>query len=288
MESRFAGSDSLHPSIFSNPNERLTWGWDPAATARPSRCTGACMPASFAAAASDAIPIHGVTPVTVDAVLEGLPPSARAFAAASGFDPKPGRHLVLPGADGAIAAYCSDWWRPRSAASIRFFPVGCPLRCPRGITGSPGRGPRPRSPRSAGRSPPIVSAGTKAGPVEGAVLCLPPDVDEASLARTVEAVTLRARPRQHAGERPRPRRPGGGGCWPLAGRHGAETRVVRGEALREGFPLIHAVGLAAAEPPRLVDLTWGAPDAPMVTLGRQGRHLRHRRPRHQARERDGG
>jgi leucyl aminopeptidase len=40
-----------------------------------------------------------------------------------------------------------------------------------------------------------------------------------------------------------------------------------GEALiDQGFPLIHAVGRAAAQAPRLIDLLWGAADAPKLTL----------------------
>ncbi|HVL21441.1 MAG TPA: leucyl aminopeptidase family protein [Amaricoccus sp.] len=54
----------------------------------------------------------------------------------------------------------------------------------------------------------------------------------------------------------------------LAGRHGARHRVVRGgAALRaENLPMIEAVGAAAAEPPRLLDLLCGREDAPKVTL----------------------
>ena len=58
----------------------------------------------------------------------------------------------------------------------------------------------------------------------------------------------------------------------LAARHGAEVRVTRGEAeLRAGnLPMIAAVGAAAVEPPRLLDLTWGREDAPKVTLVGKG------------------
>ena len=38
---------------------------------------------------------------------------------------------------------------------------------------------------------------------------------------------------------------------------GATTAVTVGEALRDGFPAIHAVGRAAAQAPRLIDLSWG-------------------------------
>src|SRR6185437_6046576 len=70
----------------------------------------------------------------------------------------------------------------------------------------------------------------------------------------------------------------------LAERFGAEVRIVMGEDLAAGFPLIAAVGAAAAEAPRLVDFTWGRADG---DAGRQGRGFRHRRHRHQARQRHG-
>jgi leucyl aminopeptidase len=56
----------------------------------------------------------------------------------------------------------------------------------------------------------------------------------------------------------------------LAARNGAECRCVLGDALREGFPAIHAVGQASASAPRLVDFTWGNPAAPKVTLVGKG------------------
>ena len=57
----------------------------------------------------------------------------------------------------------------------------------------------------------------------------------------------------------------------LAMSHGADIGVITGEALlTHNFPLIHAVGRASPRAPRLVDLTWGAPDAPKVTLVGKG------------------
>jgi leucyl aminopeptidase len=57
----------------------------------------------------------------------------------------------------------------------------------------------------------------------------------------------------------------------LAGRHGATVSVIAGEALLEqDFPMIHAVGRAAAEAPRLIDLAWGPATAPRLTLVGKG------------------
>lgn len=56
----------------------------------------------------------------------------------------------------------------------------------------------------------------------------------------------------------------------LARANGAEGRCISGDALREGYPAIHAVGQASAVGPRLVDFTWGDPAAPKVTLVGKG------------------
>ncbi|MBW8638081.1 leucyl aminopeptidase family protein [Hoeflea sp. WL0058] len=51
----------------------------------------------------------------------------------------------------------------------------------------------------------------------------------------------------------------------------ASVEVISGDALLESnFPMIHAVGRASAQAPRLIDMTWGKPDAPKVTLVGKG------------------
>jgi leucyl aminopeptidase len=57
----------------------------------------------------------------------------------------------------------------------------------------------------------------------------------------------------------------------LADTSGAAIDVVTGgDLLSKNFPLIHAVGRAAAVAPRLIDLQWGRKDAPRVTLVGKG------------------
>jgi len=52
---------------------------------------------------------------------------------------------------------------------------------------------------------------------------------------------------------------------------GAKHRVIVGdELLAENYPTIHAVGRAAVQPPRLVDIRWGAAAAAKVTLVGKG------------------
>ncbi|WP_137149929.1 leucyl aminopeptidase family protein [Devosia sp. FKR38] len=57
----------------------------------------------------------------------------------------------------------------------------------------------------------------------------------------------------------------------FAADRGMAITVTRGDdLLAQGFPMIHAVGRAAAEAPRLIDLSWGDPSHPKVTLVGKG------------------
>ena len=56
----------------------------------------------------------------------------------------------------------------------------------------------------------------------------------------------------------------------LAKRYGAKLSVVSGAALKENYPLIAAVGQGSDRAPRLIELNWGAADAPRVTLVGKG------------------
>ncbi len=52
---------------------------------------------------------------------------------------------------------------------------------------------------------------------------------------------------------------------------GGNCRIIRGQALIEqNYPAIHAVGRASASEPCLIDITWGNPDHPKVTLVGKG------------------
>ncbi len=51
----------------------------------------------------------------------------------------------------------------------------------------------------------------------------------------------------------------------LAAAHEAELRVVKGDHLKEEFPLVYAVGAAGA-PPRMLDLRWGPHDGKKLTI----------------------
>lgn len=61
-------------------------------------------------------------------------------------------------------------------------------------------------------------------------------------------------------------------CERLAKTHKAELSVVRGDALEQGYPMVHAVGRAAARhhAPRLMHLVWGDPSHPVLAVVGKG------------------
>lgn len=57
----------------------------------------------------------------------------------------------------------------------------------------------------------------------------------------------------------------------LAERYGATLETVIGEALLEqNYPMVHAVGRAGPEAPRIMELSWGSPDKPQLAIVGKG------------------
>jgi leucyl aminopeptidase len=101
-------------------------------------------------------------------------------------------------------------------------------------------------------------------------LQLPPDADAGEVERQVEAASL-ARdlintPANDLGPDALEK-----AAHDFARRNGMDIRVTLGEdLLNANFPMIHAVGRASMQAPRLIDLSWGNPDHPRVTLVGKG------------------
>ena len=109
-----------------------------------------------------------------------------------------------------------------------------------------------------------------AGPDKIVRLVLPEGIDGEDLSRIVEGVWL-ARDLINT-----PANDMGPGELELATRtvakqHGATVRTVEGDNLiSQNYPLIYAVGRAAARHPRLIELLWGDLNDPKVTLVGKG------------------
>jgi leucyl aminopeptidase len=219
------------------------------------------------------IPIWFVTGANHQAVRDELDPRMRAFADAAGFAPKAGRHLLLPGADGALAGvlFGFDTEGAGSHAVLdRFLPGRLPELLPPGTYRFANEPGDRRLAALAFALGAYRFARYRKGEAKAVRLSRPEGVDGDDLARIVAGVTL-ARdlintPANDLGPAELEEAAGA-----LAARHGATFRSIVGEELlAQNFPLIHAVGRASTRAPRLIDITYGNPGAPKVTLVGKG------------------
>ena len=229
------------------------------------------MPSVFETApAASAIPIIFATKATWDAICAGLPGEARQFALANGFAAKPGACLTLPSADGRIAQVLFGLEDEGSKSRDPFRPGALPGLLPAGVYRFANA---PHDVRLAALA--FALGSYRFGRYRKAdapdVRLVPPDgVDVAEIARTADAVAL-ARdlintPSNDMGPEELALAAG-----ELAGRFGASFNAIVGDDLtRQNFPLIHAVGMASSRAPRLIDLCWGDPAHPKVTLVGKG------------------
>ena len=212
------------------------------------------------------VPVTFVNAATWRDLRGRLDARARAFADAAGFEPKAGRHLLLPAADGGLAGVLFALEAGDDAGKDLFWPGALAPLLPAGAYRFANA---PHDSRLAALAFALGSYRfTRYRKQDGkeVKLELPGNVDGEDLSRIVDGVTL-ARdlintPANDLGPAELE-----AAARALAQRHGAEVRAVVGEDLLEqNFPLVHAVGRAAARAPRLVDLTWGEPSHPKITL----------------------
>jgi leucyl aminopeptidase len=227
------------------------------------------MHASLAAPNSPATPIWFANADTWPSVRDRLDHTARAFADAAGFEPKPGRHLVLPSAEGGIGAVLFGIERDTDNKDL--FRVGVlPGVLPKGTYRFANT---PHDARLAALAFALGSyrfARYRKTETPDIRLVPPGGTDAADLTRIADGVTLA---RDLINTPPNDMGPAEleGAVRALAARHGATVTAITGEGLLEqNFPLIHAVGRAADRAPRLIDLRWGDTKAPKVTLVGKG------------------
>jgi leucyl aminopeptidase len=194
----------------------------------------------------------------------------RAFADAAGFEPRPGRFLLLPGPDGALAAVLLAIEPADDPAPDLFRPGVLPSLLPGGIYRFA------NAPCDARLGALAFALGTyrftryRKDEHKETTLEIPDGVDGEEITCIAEGVFLaRDLINTPANDMGPPELEYA--VRALAARHQAEVRVTVGEdLLKENFPLIHAVGRAADRAPRLIDLTWGDPAHPKITLVGKG------------------
>ena len=220
---------------------------------------------------SSAVPVWFVEPANMASITSVMSSSTRDWISHTGFTPRAGRHLLLPGAGGRIQAVLFGLGEKGSAERSPLLPGVLAAALPPGdyyfanACDDAFLGALSFALHAYRFTHYAGSSETKA-----ARLAIPSGCDGVVLRRFVEAVAfgrdLINTPANDLGPEDL-----AAAALALARAHACDSEVVSAEALVErGFPLIHAVGKGSSRPPCLVDLRWGRQDARKVTLVGKG------------------
>ncbi|WP_108881651.1 leucyl aminopeptidase family protein [Anderseniella sp. Alg231-50] len=225
-----------------------------------------------ASKAGKAVPVHALTPDMLPALVKSLSAVQKAWIEANGFKAKPNTHLCIAGNDGSLAMVLygarteddADPFEPGTLSSA--LPSG------------------DYDLASGFSNPDLVALGwilhsykftrylsskktAKSG--QGARLVCPDGVDRPGLLARADAVMLGRDLINTPAEDMGPSQLEAA-VRDAARQFKAEVTVTKGSVLQKKFPLIHAVGRASDDAPRLLDLRWGPQRAPKVTLVGKG------------------
>jgi leucyl aminopeptidase len=213
--------------------------------------------------------IHLVDSAGLGTLLGKMTDAHRSWVRSTGWEAKAGSVLCLPGADGSVAAVLAG-----AGGSEPFWSLAAlPGQLPAGsyaFADTAGAAEGFRRAVAWGLGQYAFSRRTEDKPPTVRKLAWPRDVDTSAVISAVEADRLvRDLVNTPAGDMGPAELSRAAAA--LAAAAGAEFREIVGDALlTEGFPAIHAVGRASTRLPRLLDLRWGEPGRPRVTLVGKG------------------
>ncbi len=215
-----------------------------------------------------AVPVHLVDRASFAGLTAPLTAPARQWLDTVGFKGSPDTHALIPGPDGKLEAVWAGVREPGHPFALGALPQALPPgRYQLGADGLEA------DVGAAALSWALGSYGFdlyKPRARATAELLLPP-TDLARRALVVAEALNGARdlvntPAEHLGPAELAE-----AVRAVAKAHGAKFRQVVGDdLLKQGFPSIHAVGRAATRAPRLIELLWGDPKAPRLTLVGKG------------------
>ncbi|MBO6519034.1 MAG: leucyl aminopeptidase family protein [Rhodospirillales bacterium] len=217
---------------------------------------------------SKSTPVHLIAEGALEGWLAAAPGHVQAWAAANGFKGGAGKHLVVPDAAGNIDCVLVGLSDPVSlwdaGALAKSLPPG-----PYALAGN-----------LDVQTAEAVALGWQLGSYEfdrykspaspTADLQLPESIDPVQVSALADATML---VRDLVNTPANDMGPGAlaDAAKDLAGKFGADFTVTVGDdLLKENYPAIHAVGRAADDAPRLIEMTWGDPAHPTVALVGKG------------------
>jgi len=223
-----------------------------------------------ARATAGTVPITLLTTDSLKPWLDQADKAARTWVEAGGYKAKPGAVLLLPTRDGEIARVLLGV--EKDGALGLWETAGLPTALPKGryaIDTEMTEADATRAALGWALAQYRFDRYTKMSRPE-AELVWPKGSDRPEVERTAAGIAL-ARdlintPAQDLGPTELAEE-----ARKLAKTHKAKIVVTVGDALlKKNYPTIHAVGRAATDAPRLIDLTWGDPKHPKVTLVGKG------------------
>ena len=217
---------------------------------------------------ADSIVVVPIGPERVEEWRANAAPEASAWVDRTGFTARPGTTCLVPGRGGKLAgvlvgvdSFDDPWALAHVPDSVPAGAYHLDLQWTSHVLGRAALGwalAAYRFERYRKATPPAATL-------------FPGAASAAESARTLARTTARVRDLINTPASDMMPKDLAGAVSELATGHGAELRVVTGEALLdEGYPAIHAVGRASAHRPRLIDLTWGDASAPRLTLVGKG------------------
>ncbi|HYD97858.1 MAG TPA: leucyl aminopeptidase family protein [Alphaproteobacteria bacterium] len=214
-----------------------------------------------------ALPLVPLTKAGLEPWLAGRDAAMRAFVEGAGFAAEPGATLFVPGADGPAAVLFGVGESPDLWA-FGALPASLPARRYR-LEESLDRAAATRAMIGWGLGAYRFTR-YKAAERKPALLEWHPEADRAH-AESVVTATFLVRDLINTPASDMGPEELAYAAAQLAAEFEAKIRVVVDENLiHENFPMIHAVGRASSRAPRLIDIRWGDPEAPKVTLVGKG------------------
>ncbi len=215
-----------------------------------------------------AVPVFAVDRTGFAAAVQTLEPAAQRWLQTVGFRGAPDSHALLPAADGSLQAVWAgvhDSAHPYALAALpKALPAG------RYRLGDAGLAMNAEAAALSWALGSYCFDLYKPAPREPAQLMLPATSQASRGLLLAEAIAstrdLVNTPAEHMGPAELAE-----AVRLVARQHGARFKQTVGDALlKAGFPAIHAVGRAATRAPRLIELNWGSPKHPLITLVGKG------------------
>jgi leucyl aminopeptidase len=259
-----------------NPLETLAnWFESPATGSRkpkPDRQMPRALTFAFAAASTDARPLHVLRPEELAGFLAGPGAAWAGWLAATGFEAGLGEVRLLPTAEGGVAGAVAGFGSAQARRRLRFGLAKAVTSVPEGdwaLVGTLDRGERTEAALGwllAGYRFDRYRPGRK--PVALPRLVCPEGLDPARLIAMADGEALTRNLINTPAEDMGPSELEAA-FMALAGEFGANAEAIRGEdLLAQNFPMIHAVGRASARAPRLLDLRWGSMGPKLTLVGK--------------------